>query len=118
METTNHTITIFKRQTLDTFDFSIDLDIYILKVQYGKKQGWMTAWCESGKDIKALLDINREIRLQRIKDYYKKPFTGTYKEWEYETFDFYFPASTTEARAKKHFKLMVEMTPKTKFINE
>ena len=115
---TTHTVQIVQSKTVDTFDFTIAIDIYVLKVQYCKKQGWMTAWCESGKDIKALLDQNREIRLQRIKDYYKKPFTGTYKEWNYENFEFYFPASTTELRAKKHFKLMAETALLTKFINQ
>ena len=114
METTNHTITVFKKQTVDTFDFTIGIDIYLIKVQYGKKQGWMTAWCESGKEVKELMRQDRERRLQYLKDWHGREF----KEWNYENFDFYFPAHATELRAKKHFKLMVESAPKTKFINQ
>jgi hypothetical protein len=117
--TTNHTVQIVQRLEMDTLDLCISIDIYVLKVQYGKRIGYMSAWCEAGQDVKALLDLERKERLRRTIEYYTRiKRMDLFKEDSYEKFDHYFPASTTELKAKKHFELMVEMAPLTQFINQ
>lgn len=112
-------VKIVRMLTVDTFDFTLRIDLYVLKVQYGKRIGYMTAWCESGKDIHSVLNENREIRLSNTMNYYIRiNRTQYWNAAEYEKFEFYFPSSTTELKAKKHFQKMAELAPKTKFINQ
>lgn len=88
-----------------------DIDITLSQVSFGKRTGYQTNWFATGKDMNELMEEHRQRRL----DHAKQCQGWRFRLSDYETFGFYFPTSTGEVTASKHFSKMLEAAPNTNF---